>query len=58
MIFIGALITNTESMCKVKSYEVKAVFQLGILFRIFIEGLRVKHKTSTLFLLHLDTESS
>lgn len=58
MSFIGVRITNTESMCKVRSYEVKAVFHLGILFGVFTEGLRVKHKTSTLFLLHLGTESS
>ena len=40
MSFIGVLITNIESMCKVRSYEVKAVFNLGILFGVFTEGLK------------------
>lgn len=45
-------------MCKGRSYEVKAVFHLGVLFGIFIENLKVKRKTSVLFPLHLATESS
>lgn len=56
MSFIGVLITNTESMCKVRSYELKAVFHLGIQFGIFTEGLK-ELNIKLLFLLHLGTES-
>lgn len=38
--FYWSSFSNTESMCKVRSYEVKAVFHLGILFGIFTEGLK------------------
>lgn len=58
MSFIGVHIANTERMCKGRSYEVKAVFRLGIVFWFFIGGLKVKCKTCILFPLHLGTESS
>lgn len=56
MSFIVVLITNIESMCKVRPYKVKAVFHLGIVFGNFTEGL--KELNITLVLLHLGTGSS